>query len=87
MHCRRECASFFCQSYPQLNVNSDVQPVVYCGQLTYRTTLEPTQYTTFSAVAWISRPGTYALGAWLTETEVLETNTPNIEQVRHRYSQ
>ncbi|KIK70846.1 hypothetical protein GYMLUDRAFT_235261 [Collybiopsis luxurians FD-317 M1] len=67
--------------------SSDVHPVVYCGQLTYRAILEPTQYATFSAFAWISRPGTYALGAWRTEIEVLETKTPNIEHVRHRYSQ
>jgi len=65
----------------------NVQPAVYGGRLTYRATLEPTQYISFSAAAWIGRPGTYALGAWQIETEVLESLPNALEQVRHRYLQ
>ncbi|KAF9076140.1 ER-golgi trafficking TRAPP I complex 85 kDa subunit-domain-containing protein [Rhodocollybia butyracea] len=65
--------------------SSTIQPVVYCGRLTFRGTLEQTMHTTFSVTAWVGRPGTYALGAWQIETEVLE-GVPK-EQVRHRYLQ
>jgi trafficking protein particle complex subunit 8 len=67
------------------HLSFDVQPAVYCGRLTYRAILEPTQYTSFPALVWIGRPGTYALGAWRVETEVLEIGA--IEHARHRYSQ
>jgi len=63
----------------------NVQPAVYSGRLTYRATLEPTHFTSFSATAWIGRPGTYALGPCRIETEVLEA-LPSAG-VRHRYLQ
>jgi len=36
---------------------------------------------------WITRPGTYALGGWLLETEVGETADRGVWQTRLRYLQ
>ncbi|KAJ3734691.1 ER-golgi trafficking TRAPP I complex 85 kDa subunit-domain-containing protein, partial [Lentinula guzmanii] len=68
----------------------DGQPAIYSGRLTFRACLEPRQHSTCVATAWIHRPGTYVLGAWSMDTEVLEsipTTSNNVETVRFRYTQ
>ncbi|KAJ4485976.1 ER-golgi trafficking TRAPP I complex 85 kDa subunit-domain-containing protein [Lentinula aciculospora] len=70
--------------------STDEHPVIYTGRLKFHATLEPRQHTTFGAIAWINRPGTYALGAWYLETEVLESLPDivnNADRVRCRYIQ
>ncbi|KAJ3870264.1 ER-golgi trafficking TRAPP I complex 85 kDa subunit-domain-containing protein [Lentinula novae-zelandiae] len=69
---------------------SDEQAIIYSGRLTFRAKLEPSHHTALVATAWIKRPGTYVVGAWCMETEVLEPSTDtvsNVERVRYRYIQ
>jgi len=65
-------------------------PPPYTGRLTFRGTLDPSQATAIQPDLWITRPGTYDLGGWSLETEVLETSSSTSERdgrVRHRYKQ
>jgi trafficking protein particle complex subunit 8 len=65
----------------------------YAGRLSFRGTLRPLEGVTLQPMVWISRPGTYALGGWVLETEVGEV--PSVPQddsgaswrSRHRYLQ
>ncbi|KAG5647603.1 hypothetical protein DXG03_008956 [Asterophora parasitica] len=77
----------------RLNANSyatDLLPPPYTGRLTYRGTLDPSRTITLRPELWITRPGTYGLGGWTLETEVLETSSSPDEiegRIRHRYKQ
>ncbi|KAF9462100.1 ER-golgi trafficking TRAPP I complex 85 kDa subunit-domain-containing protein [Collybia nuda] len=57
----------------------------HVGPLSFRGTLEPLQVYTVHPQLWITIPGTYGLGGWSLETEVLEG--PPGRAVRHRYRQ
>ncbi|KDQ30937.1 hypothetical protein PLEOSDRAFT_1027421, partial [Pleurotus ostreatus PC15] len=46
-------------------------PPPYYGRMTFRGTLQPTEQRSVQARVCISRPGTYSLGGWHLETEVL----------------
>ncbi|KAK1228620.1 hypothetical protein PQX77_008273 [Marasmius sp. AFHP31] len=64
---------------------SDDSPAPYMGRMSHRGVLAPLQNTSIEARLWITRPGSYALGGWRLETEVLEDGEPLV--VRHRYIQ
>ncbi|KAG6819496.1 hypothetical protein H0H93_011310 [Arthromyces matolae] len=61
--------------------------------LTFRGILEPSKSTVVEPKLWITRPGTYGLGHWSLDTEVLENEsdisneTLDHDRVRHRYRQ
>ncbi|KAF9270075.1 hypothetical protein L218DRAFT_848836 [Marasmius fiardii PR-910] len=59
-------------------------PAPYAGRMTHRGILEPYQDVSIQVRLWISRPGSYILGGWRLETEVLEEESTH---VRHRYVQ
>ncbi|KII93831.1 hypothetical protein PLICRDRAFT_36073 [Plicaturopsis crispa FD-325 SS-3] len=69
-------------SYPP---SLDILPPRYCGRLTFRGTLQPSEVAIVHPELWITRPGTYALGGWRLETEVGEHS--EVWRTRHRYAQ
>ncbi|KAL4266576.1 ER-golgi trafficking TRAPP I complex 85 kDa subunit-domain-containing protein [Pleurotus pulmonarius] len=63
-------------------------PPPYYGRMTFRGTLQPTEQCSVQARVRVSRPGTYSLGGWRLETEVLELdNSDTPPRVRHQYLQ
>ncbi|KAG7099059.1 hypothetical protein E1B28_000934 [Marasmius oreades] len=69
--------------YSAAALNND-SPAPYTGRTTYRGIIKPYQDTSVEVKLWISRPGSYVLGGWRLETEVLEDEGAH---VRHRYVQ
>ncbi|KAJ6621602.1 ER-golgi trafficking TRAPP I complex 85 kDa subunit-domain-containing protein [Mycena sp. CBHHK59/15] len=64
----------------------DLLPPAYTGRLTFRGTLQPSEFLTISPKIWVVCPGTYALSGWRLETEVLEVSSLKADaEIRHRY--
>ncbi|KAL0579376.1 hypothetical protein V5O48_002652 [Marasmius crinis-equi] len=66
-------------------LSNDDSPAPYMGRMSHRGTLAPHEDTSVQARLWITRPGSYVLGGWRLETEVLEDGQPTA--IRHRYAQ
>ncbi|KAF9056514.1 ER-golgi trafficking TRAPP I complex 85 kDa subunit-domain-containing protein [Panaeolus papilionaceus] len=56
----------------------------YKGRLTFHGTLDPSQIVTLTPKIWIRRPGAYALGGWILETEIIpDSSARSTKPIRH----